>query len=357
MKVLITGGHISPAIAVIEKLKDEKVFYAGRKYTFEGDKAISLEYQEITKMGIPFFEISTARLQRRFTRHTLISLLKLPAGFFSAYKIIKKVKPDVILAFGSYVSIPVGITGKILNVPLVIHEQTFDAGYSNKMLSRFADKICISWKSSEKYFPKDKIVLTGNPLREEVINASRIKPEKNLLYVTGGSAGSHFINFLVECSIEKLLQKFTVVHQTGASQKYSDFEKLMKKKNESKNRSFLKYKPYKFLNPDDAAKMMAKATIVVGRSGINTVSELIYLKKPALLIPLPFAQHQEQLKNAEFIKSLGLAEDLNEDVLSPKKFTETLLEMYKNINTYRIKRSVLSENAAKDIVAVLRNVT
>ena len=153
MKVAIVGGHLSPALAVAEKLKDQEVFYIGRKYTFEGDMGISLESQEMEKLNVPFFDLKTARLQRKFTKHTLPSLLKFPAGFIQAYKILIKIKPDVVLGFGGYLFLPVALAAKLLKIPVVVHEQTLEAGFTNKFVSKFAKKICLSWESSKKYFP------------------------------------------------------------------------------------------------------------------------------------------------------------------------------------------------------------
>ena len=191
MKIVIVGGHLSPALAVIEKLKGEDVSYIGRKHVFEGDKALSLEYQEIEKLRLPFYVLLTGRLQRRFTKHTIPSLAKIPFGFFQSLAILRKIKPDVVLGFGSYLFLPVAAASKLLGIPVVMHEQTLEAGFSNKLISKFAKKVCISWKSSDSFFPKDKVILTGNPLREDIINIKKIKKTENkipLIYITGGGS-------------------------------------------------------------------------------------------------------------------------------------------------------------------------
>ena len=352
MKVVIVGGHLSPALSVIEKLKNEEVFYIGRKYTFEGDKAISLESQEMEKLHIPFFDLNTARLQRKFTKHTLPSLLKFPAGFIQSYKILSKIKPDVILGFGGYLFLPVALAAKFLKIPIVIHEQTLDAGFTNKLVSRFAKKVCLSWESSGKYFPKEKIVLTGNTIRQEVINVKNIKSEKNkipIVYITGGSAGAHAINLLVEEALGQLLQKCSVVHQTGGSEVYKDFERLEKQKSD-------RYDCQKFLIGREAAVAMSRADLVVGRAGMNTVTELIYLQKPAFLIPLPAGQKNEQLKNANFIKNLGLGEFIEQYLLTPDLFVSTIFSMLDNIQRYKSEKNITTD-AAEKIIGVLKNVT
>lgn len=360
MKVVIVGGHFSPALSVIQNLVNDEVYYFGRKHVFEGDKAISFEYQEITKMGIPFFPLKTARLQRKFSRYTLPSFGKLPVGFIQSFLLLKKIKPDVVVSFGGYLSIPVGFAAYALKIPLVIHEQTFDAGFANKVLSRFAKKICISWETSEKYFPKEKIVLTGNPIRKEILDKLEVykKNEKfPLIYITGGSSGSHIINSVVAKTIDKLYKKYVVFHQTGDSQKYKDYDQLLKIKENLSKEHKENYLLEKFLSPKDSAVLIKSADLVIGRSGVNTVTELIYLKKPAILIPITYSQKNEQLKNAEFMKDFGLAEIIDEKLLNEKVFLEKIEHIFDNIKNYRTEKDILFENSAQKIVKVLEDVS
>jgi UDP-N-acetylglucosamine--N-acetylmuramyl-(pentapeptide) pyrophosphoryl-undecaprenol N-acetylglucosamine transferase len=353
MKIVIVGGHLSPALAVIDRLKDVEIFYIGRKFTFEGDRVESLEYTEITKRNIPLFSINAARLQRKFTRYTAPSLFKLPLGFFQAYKILKNVKPDIVLGFGGYLSISVAFAARILKIPVVIHEQTLEIGFANKLISGFSQKNCISWQSSEQFFPKSNTVLTGNPLRKEVLEQKGLSKNVNnppLLYITGGSAGSHAINLLIEKTLPALTKKFSIFHQTGDS-KYKDFERLEKFKSDN-------YECRKFLSPKESASILLKADLIIGRSGINTVTELLYLEKPGFLIPLPFAQREEQLKNAVFFKNLGLGEYLKQDgSLTPELFVSKITEMFARINSYKLKEKVIVEDAADKIITIIKDVS
>ena len=367
MKILITGGHLSPALSVIEKLKGEEILYVGRKHALEGDKAFSLEYQTIKDLGIPFFSITTGRLQRKFTKHTIPSLLKFPLGFSQSLFILKRFKPDVVLGFGGYVSWPVIVMASFLKIPIVIHEQTLEAGMTNKFAARFAAKICISFESSKRFFPIKKVVLTGNPLRKEIVEEnqkSEIRNQKSegelpLLYVTGGSLGSHFINNLVKDTVRKLIRDFQVIHQTGDSNKYKDFDSLLKIKSELGEYSE-RYTINKFLTPLESAKTLKKADLVVSRAGINTVTELLFLGKPSLLIPLPFTQNNEQLKNARFLKTQGLGEVLEQKKITAEVFLHTLEKMSKNINDYKKNsdqsKTLADKDAASRIVEVVKNV-
>jgi UDP-N-acetylglucosamine--N-acetylmuramyl-(pentapeptide) pyrophosphoryl-undecaprenol N-acetylglucosamine transferase len=358
MKIVIIGGHMSPALAVIEQLKDAEIFYLGRKYTFEKDLAISLEYEEVAKLGIPFYVINAARLQRRFTKQTIPSLAKFPSGFFQSLNILRKIKPDVVLGFGGYVSLPVVLAAAILKIPIVIHEQTLDAGFANRIESKLASKICISWKSSEKYFPKVKTVITGNPVGSGVLKEKSVSKESlPVLFITGGSGGSHAINSLVEKSLSKLLEKFILVHQTGDSKEFNDFEKLIIARNKLNPELSKNYNLKKFYSPIAMAQNLVNADLVVGRAGINTVTELIYLKKPAFLIPLPFSQKMEQLNNAKFLKGLGLGEIGEQKTLTPESFIAAIFKMFKNLKSYQLKEHVLALDASQNIVKVVKNVS
>jgi UDP-N-acetylglucosamine--N-acetylmuramyl-(pentapeptide) pyrophosphoryl-undecaprenol N-acetylglucosamine transferase len=375
MKLLIVaggGGHFAPALAVIEKLpKDVELLVVGRKYVFEGDRTLSLEYQTAKKLGIPFKPLTTGRLQRKFTRYTINSLLKIPIGLTQATSIISQFRPDVVLSFGGYVSVPITLASSILRIPFVIHEQTLDAGISNKLVAKFAAKVCISWEESRKFFPAGKIILTGNPLRKEFeMGDLRTDKFKNTIsfgrkseptiYITGGSSGSHAINVLIEGCVEKLLQKFNIIHQTGASGQYKDFERLSELRDNLQDELKSGYKLVKFIEPSKIADFLNTADLVISRSGMNTITELIYFGKPSILIPLPYGQHQEQLKNAVFMKKLGLAEIVEQNETSPVKLYLKISEMFDNINTYKknadLGKKLIDINAADKIIEVIKNV-
>lgn len=355
MKILLTGGHMSPALSVIEKLgKDNSLLVMGRKYTFEGDKTYSFEYKTFTELKIPFESITTGRLQRTFTIHTIPSLLKFPLGFFQSYKIVKKFKPDVILSFGGYISLPVVVSGFLLGVPIVIHEQTLGAGLANRVASIFATKICISWNSSQKFFPKFKTVLTGLPIKQFSTSNFSLKDfKKPAIFVTGGSTGSHTINLLIEKHLEKLLGKFFVIHQTGDSY-FKDFERLNNLRENLNGNLKERYILKKFIDPLDFASVLKKADLVVSRCGINTVFELIYFEKIALLIPL----NNEQDENARFMKYNKIAEIFSQNK-PEEEFYDLLISMYSKINDYKKNSKTAKEGLVlrgdENVVKVLKS--
>jgi len=343
-KIIITGGHLTPALAIIERLKLSgkwEIFYLGRKYSQEGLKVPSEESKIIPQYNVEFISISAGRLQRKFTRYTIPSLLKIPVGFLQSLYWVLKIRPDVILSFGSYVSVPVVISGRLFGVPVVSHEQTVFRGLANKINSFFSTKIAVSFKESLKFFPKKKAVLTGNILRSQLFSppetefsktAGRIleKLKLPLIYITGGNQGSLAINRALVGSLKEILEKYIVIHQTGSL----DFEFVKDKtKNLPKNfqeRYFLK----DFFPTEEVSWILNNASLVIGRSGANIVYELGVLGKPAILIPLPFAGGQEQLKNAKLLKDLGLAKIILQKDLSPKRLLAEIKQIFENYQNF-----------------------
>lgn len=360
MKIAVIGGHLTPALSVIEHLKEEEIIYIGRKYALEGDKALSLEYQTISSLGIPFRAITTGRLQRKFTKHTFFSLLKIPVGIIQSFFVLRRFKPHVVLGFGGYVSLPVILAAFIQRIPIVIHEQTLEAGIANKAASFLAKKICISWESSQRNFPRKKTVFTGNPVRREIVEAlDNFKKEESelpLIYITGGSQGSHSINVLVEKSIKRLLPNARVIHQTGGALEFADFERLSYLRDSLPEEFRKRYLIKRFLEGKEVAQVLASSDLVVGRAGMNTITELIFLNKPSLLIPLP--QGLEQRKNSMFLSELGLAEIKFEEQLTPDEFLNTLKYMFENYRKYTLNKDykIYIRDAAPKIVEVIRNV-
>jgi len=359
------GGHFSPALSVIEKLpKDTEVLVVGRKHSFEGDQAFSLEYLTTKSLGIPFASITTARLQRKVTIHTIFSLLKFPVGLIQSYKIVRDYKPQLILSFGGYISIPIILVGSIMRIPVVIHEQTLGAGLSNKIASFFAKKICISFENSRKFFPANKTVLTGNPIKKLESKNSKLKDKVEklgsrlpVIFVTGGSGGAHAINVLIEQMLEKLLDNYIVIHQTGDAKQFGDFERLQNASQNFPKDKKARYFVEKFIQPDEFGSILSISNLVVCRSGMNTITELISSATPALAIPLPFSQGDEQLHNAQFLKELGLGDFLIQKDLQPELLEEKISDMLRNESEYRehakSAKNLLPKNAAENVLAVI----
>ncbi len=366
MKIAIIGGHLSPALAFLQQIspKDEIIFI-GKKYTFEGDKSLSLEYTTMQQERIRFFSLTTGRLQRRFTRHTFSSASKFPYGYLQALSILMRYRPSVVVGFGGYLSVPVCLAARSLRIPVVIHEQTTKAGMANKLISRFAEKICLSWDSSFKYFPKKRSILTGNLIRNEIINmfdtvykSQKKHIGKKVIYVTGGSSGSHAINLIIENSLEELLKKYIVIHQTGNNQQFKDFERLTEIKSKFSKDLAKNYELYEFIKPEKIADVYIRSDLIIGRCGGNTMTELLLLNKPCLLIPLENGQHGEQLENAIYLKNVGLAQILLQDEATKDVFVSLIEKIMENLASFKIKNVNLDLhlNASKKMYEIVKSV-
>ncbi|MGI6775881.1 MAG: UDP-N-acetylglucosamine--N-acetylmuramyl-(pentapeptide) pyrophosphoryl-undecaprenol N-acetylglucosamine transferase [Patescibacteria group bacterium] len=350
-RIIFTGTHFTPALAVIEEIKKKEpweIYYLGRKYTLEGEKIPSPESQILPKMGVKFIPIPAGRLQRRFTRWTIPSLLRVPFGLFKALKVILEIKPKVIVSFGGYVGVPVVIAGFLRRVPILIHEQTATVGLANKISARFAQKIAISFPESKTFFPEGKVVFTGNPLRPEIFKSGKplfpLNEKKKTIYITGGSQGASIINETVERCLLDLVIQYNVVHQCGAK----DYPHFKEKKAKD-------YFPVDYVDNNSIGWVFEKADLVVSRGGANTILELAALGKPAIIIPIPWATHNEQLKNAEFLAKSGVAEILPQEKLNPQNLKDLIEKMMANLSSYqkageKLKKTI-PRNGAQKIVA------
>lgn len=337
MRIVITGGHFSSAYSVIKKLdRSDEVLVIGRKYAFEGDTNETYEYQICKKEGIAFSEIKAGRLQRKLTTHSIPSALKFPKGIYDALKILNDFDPDVVVTFGGYVGLPVALAASILKIPVVLHEQTQNAGLSSKLIAKVSSVICVSFDSSIKHFRGKNVILTGNPIREEILKTENIKPKntKDIIYITGGSTGAHAINNLVYEILPELLSEYVVVHQTGNSKETGDFERFENFHDMLGSSIRKNYILSEFFTPSEVASYMSKATLVVSRSGINTVLELMSMGTMSLLIPLPIGQKNEQLENAQLFQNTGLGEYIQQNVLTPDLLLTKMRAMIKEQKKY-----------------------
>lgn len=339
MKLVITGGHHSSALPIIHKIRAQKldieIFWIGHKHSLSGDKNDTLEFKEITVLNIPFYDLQAGKVYKTFN---LKSLLKIPFGLFQSFKFLLEIKPDVILSFGGYLAAPVVIAGWVLRIPSVTHEQTVVVGYANRLISYFAKKVMISWKESEKYFSKGKTIYTGIPLRESIFTSkSNSFPSENSLpfvYVTAGKTGSVKINAALLEALPQLLMFCNLIHQCGDYSVQNYFDQLTSQYNKIKNALPGKYFVEKFVYENTIGEAYFRASLVVGRSGAHTVSEILALEKTALLIPIPWVSHNEQFKNALVVKNAGLGEILNEKDLTPEALIEKIKYMLHNSNSY-----------------------
>lgn len=325
-RALFVGGHLSPALAVIEELQSRggwKIFWVGRRLAMETGLAPSLEYEVIPQLGIPFFDLKTGRLQRRFSSETMPSLLRVVPGLLQAFTIVVKVRPQVVVSFGGYLSVPVVLAASLFRIPVVLHEQTTVSGLGNRIAARFASKIAVSFITSANEFPKSKVVVTGNPVRRSILDLTPKKTKTPVIYITGGGQGSQTINKVLEELLPELTQRFFIVHQTG----FLDYEHFTPYKKKYAG----KYDPQSTIMPNEVAKIYQRAAIVISRAGANTVAEIAAVGVPAILIPIPWSARGEQEKNAELLAGTGLAVVLSQKDLSKKSLLLKINYLFSNL--------------------------
>jgi len=330
--ILITGGHATPGIAVVEELKKThpswKVIWVGRKYALEGSHAQSGEYQLISTMDILFVNLTTGRWQRSFSLYTIPSLLKFPIGILQSFLILRKYSPALIVSFGGYIALPIALAAYLLRIPLLTHEQTHKPGLANAIIGAFAKKICVTFPETLSFVSPKKGVVTGLPIRSEILKPSLHPsfptPEENvpIIYMTGGSTGAQSLNEKLFTIIPTLVKDMIIIHQTGDA----SFEKAKRIKRElgvGKSRYIIA----PFFQTRDVAWIYHHAAVVVGRSGANTVFEVSALHKRAIFIPLPWAGGDEQTKNAHWLASSGSAIVIQQDTLTIDTFKKAMTEL------------------------------
>ncbi len=370
-----SGGHVSVASAIIFALKEkyeltnQNFLYIGGDLGMANEKpGKSLEKKIFAKENFNQKYIRAGKLQRRFSFRALYLLIRVIIGFWDSFKILKKFKPDIVISTGGFVSVPVCLVAKILKAKIYLHEQTAAVGLSNKIVSKYADKIFITFPSSEQYFPKGKTIHSGNLVRKEIFEKSgrgpTVQPLKKMLekqeefpivYISGGSLGSHIINCTVKECLLSLLQDFQVILQTGDNKEYKDYELLVKERNKLSPNLKERFYPIKYVGRKEIGYLLNNINLFVGRSGANTVYEMGILKIPSIFIPIPWVTHNEQERNAQILKSLGLAEILPEGELFSENLVLKMKKFYNKEKIYDEKKidKIFLKNAQRIILKEL----
>lgn len=316
-KIAIIGGHLTPALAVLNELKAQgfdDIIWIGTKYAQTRNKNVSLEYQIVQKTNTPFITLKAGKLWRKYTLRTIIpalqNLILIPYGFIKSFQILSKQRPAVVVSFGGHLALPMVFMAKLIGIKSITHEQTVVLGLTNKIISKFADTVCVSWENSLKFFPEEKTVYTGLPIREELFpKAHEIKYFKNnlpVLLVMGGNQGSNTINWRLTKILPDLLKTTNIIHLTGNSTLTHDYRKAIESKSLLDSDQASRYVVKENAYFEEYANYLNSADIVLSRAGANAVSELLLHGKLSVLIPIPWASNNEQLKNAKMLEETGL---------------------------------------------------
>ena len=310
MKAIIigggTGGHVFPAKAIAERLIEDshEIHWIGKKE--------SLEEKVAKELKINFYILNTYGFRGKNIFLKVLSILTMLLSFYSSLVLLKKLGPNFVFSFGGYTSLPIGLASKVLNIPLFIHEQNSVMGSANRILNLFSNLTFLGFPLASH---KDKYVLSGNPLRKEMVKTTKGVENKESLLVLGGSQGSLQLNDLVIKSLKNVegLKEWHVYHQSGKL----DLEEVKSfYVGSGLNHTVKDFFP----NIEDYYN---RASIIISRSGALTVSEILHFKKPSIFLPLPWAIDNHQFHNAMHLNSIGLSEvieakDENLDILTHK---------------------------------------
>ncbi len=346
-----TGGHIFPLISVVRELKKELLeTKLPLKFVFLGPSDFSLE--SLIKEGVKIKSISAGKINRFFSLANLFSPFKIIVGFFQSLWHLYFFMPDVIFSKGGYGAIPVILAAKIYRIPVIIHESDSIPGLATKFSSHFAKKICISFKETEQFFKKEKVVFTGNPTRFTNIDKDTLKAKKffsleenkPVLLILGGSQGSEPLNdFILNILPDLISQGIQVIHQTGdnnflevkaeADIVLEDF--LDEERHLYHPIGFLKEKAYQFA--------IEAADLVLTRAGAGVLFDLAYFAKPAILVPYPLASQDHQKINALHYQKTGGGIIIEQNNLLPHLVVHEIINLLKDKN----KLKEMSQKAKK----------
>ncbi|HOV62296.1 MAG TPA: undecaprenyldiphospho-muramoylpentapeptide beta-N-acetylglucosaminyltransferase [Spirochaetia bacterium] len=346
-----TGGHVFPGIAVYESLRSlthdtVDCFWIGSRG--------GIEEELLKRFSIQYEGIHAGKLRRYFSFKNFTDVIKILMGYIEARRILKRRRPRVLFSKGGFVSVPPVIAAHRLGIPVVTHESDVDPGLATRINSRYADVICVAYEKTAAAFPeeqREKVVVTGNPVRDEIWRGNRTKgrallgvPDgKKVLLVLGGSLGARAINDLIAAIVDDLLPHCFIVHQMGSLSFVP-----------SHREGYVT----KALFEGDFPDILMASDLVVSRSGAGTLWENAVCRKPAILIPLGMGSSRgDQVKNAEIFRSMGAARVLDEEGLTPLRLKEEILSLIRDEESLLRMRNALAgfatKNASSDIASIL----
>ncbi|PIZ45761.1 hypothetical protein CO180_00700 [candidate division WWE3 bacterium CG_4_9_14_3_um_filter_41_6] len=326
--IVFTGGHHNSALTIARELAQTdqaKIVWYGHKFSMAGDTNETAEYREVTKSGIVFREILAGKVYKTFQP---LQWIRLPIGIIQSFWFLLLDRPQLIVSFGGYLAAPVVLSGWVLRIPSITHEQTTVVGLANRFIGKFAKTICITWPQSKTYFDQSKVVITGLPLRDSLftVNKEQLFTDDQLpiVYITGGKQGSHIINDVVAQSLDQLLQRFNVIHQTGGNTQFNDYHKHQDLKTQLPAQLASRYMVKEYIFEDEIGNVFSQADIVLTRAGAHVLYEIAALGKPAIFVPIPWVSHNEQYKNARLLVNEGSALIVPEDRFSVQSLMTSL---------------------------------
>lgn len=343
-----TAGHVTPNIALIPRLQElgYEISYIG---SYEG-----IEKKLIEEMGIPYYGIASGKLRRYFDLKNFTDPFRVLKGFSQAKKLMKQLKPDVVFSKGGFVTVPVVIAAGKCKIPAIIHESDMTPGLANKLCLSSAAKICCNFPETVDTLPKDKAVLTGTPIRSELMKGDReagrafcgFTSDKPVMMVIGGSLGAASVNDNIRKILPALLEKFQVIHLCG------------KGKTDESLVGTAGYVQYEYIQ-QELPDLFALADIVVSRAGANAICEIRELAKPNLLIPLSAkVSRGDQILNARSFEKQGFSRVMEEEEITEDSLLKEILTLYENRQKYIDAMSGSDHlNSIDQIVSIIESFT
>ena len=343
-KIVLTGGgtagHVTPNLALLPSLKERgyEILYIG---SYNG-----IERKLIENAGIEYSGISSGKLRRYFDLKNFSDPFRVLKGCAEARRLIKKYRPDVVFSKGGFVSVPVVLAAKHYKIPTIIHESDMTPGLANKICIPSAAKVCCNFPETLAYLPNDKAVLTGSPIRKELLEGDRItglnysglSASRPIILVIGGSLGSVAVNRAVRAVLPKILETYQVIHICG---KGNLDEHLIGRNG---------YVQYEYVDAP-LRHLFAAADLIISRAGANSICEILALKKPNILIPLSAsASRGDQILNARSFEKQGFSKVLEEEQLTDDNLLNTIQDTYHNRQKYIASMEQSTLNDAVSVV-------
>ncbi len=352
-KIIMTGGgtagHVTPNIALMPALRNEgyEISYIG---SYEG-----IEKRLIEEQGVSYYGISSGKLRRYFDPKNFSDPFKVLKGYSQSVKLLKKLKPDVVFSKGGFVSVPVVLAARHCKVPAIIHESDLTPGLANKLAIPGAVKVCCNFPETLNYLPKEKAVLTGSPIRQELLKGNanhafslcrfsdRTKP---VIMIVGGSTGSRAINTAIRGLLPELVKSYNIIHLCGKG----NLDETL--------HSVSGYAQFEYAN-QELSDMFALSDLVISRAGANAICELLALRKPNILIPLSAeASRGDQILNANSFRSQGFSYVLEESELTNTALLEAIEHVFRKKEDYvNAMENSSSRNSIDTIVGLILEVS
>lgn len=352
-KIIMTGGgtagHVTPNIALMPALRNEgyEISYIG---SYEG-----IEKRLIEEQGVSYYGISSGKLRRYFDPKNFSDPFKVLKGYSQSVKLLKKLKPDVVFSKGGFVSVPVVLAARHCKIPAIIHESDLTPGLANKLAIPGAVKVCCNFPETLNYLPKEKAVLTGSPIRQELLKGNanhafslcrfsdRTKP---VIMIVGGSTGSRAINTAIRGLLPELVKSYNIIHLCGKG----NLDETL--------HSVSGYAQFEYAN-QELSDMFALSDLVISRAGANAICELLALRKPNILIPLSAeASRGDQILNANSFRSQGFSYVLEESELTNTALLEAIEHVFRKKEDYvNAMENSSSRNSIDTIVGLILEVS